>query len=181
MGLDPGKLAFRPLQVTDLELEWRWRNVGEVRKWYSKREVPYEEIAEKLTERIEGRVPTACFIILYDGRPIGHIQTYRVRDHAHLAEAWQLEEEAASVDLFIGEPEYQHRGLGSHILRKFWREVVFARPDVVSCVMGPEVGNVIARRAYEKAGLRYLKTVQEPGEEQPTYLMRITREEALNG
>ncbi len=40
---------------------------------------------------------------------------------------------------------------------------------------------MIARRAYEKAGMRYLKTAQEPGEEQPTCLMRITREEAMSG
>ncbi len=177
MTLDPSPISFRPLQVTDLELEWRWRNSGEVLKWYSKREVPYEELAAKLTARIEGREPSHCYLVLYDGQPIGHMQTYRVKDFPALAEAFALQEEAASVDMFIGEPEFTHRGLGAPVLRQFLREIVFAQEDIVSCAMGPEPDNTIARRAYEKAGLRYLRTVQIAGDEEPTYLMYITREE----
>ena len=44
-----------------------------------------------------------------------------------------------------------------------------------SCIIDPEPDNKIAIRAYEKAGFRYLKTVQIPTEAHPSYLMRIER------
>src|SRR5262249_7750269 len=104
-------------------------------------------------------------------KPIGYIQAYWIGDHNEYARALQVGPGSAGVDLFIGEPEFVHRGLGSVILRQFVRETVFDRMGARYCVIGPEVGNIIAIRAYEKAGFTYLKTVQVPGERAPEYLM----------
>jgi RimJ/RimL family protein N-acetyltransferase len=71
--------------------------------------------------------------------------------------------------------------LGSSILRKFLRDVVFANQSIDCCVIGPEPQNKAAIKAYEKAGFRYLKTVQISGEEQPEYLMRLSREDLISG
>jgi RimJ/RimL family protein N-acetyltransferase len=64
-------------------------------------------------------------------------------------------------------------------LRRFLPEVVFRQEDVGVCVIGPEPKNLAAVRAYEKAGFRYFKTIQVPGEPEPEHLMRIEREEVL--
>ncbi len=75
--------------------------------------------------------------------------------------------------------EYLYRGLGGEILRRFLVEVVFRDERVRVCVIGPESKNVAAIRAYEKAGFRFFKTIQVPGEPEPEHLMRIGREEVF--
>ena len=81
--------------------------------------------------------------------------------------------------MFVGEDGFLCMGLGSHILRRFLREAVFANDDLEACVIGPDPKNAAAIRAYEKAGCRYFKTIQVPGEPEPEYLMRISRESVL--
>jgi len=79
------------------------------------------------------------------------------------------------VDLFIGEEEYMGKGLGHVMLSMFVKEVVFANPNVTTCVIGPEPNNGRAIAAYKKAGFVYVKTVQIPNEQQPTYIMEQTK------
>lgn len=57
--------------------------------------------------------------------------------------------------------------------------MVFGKTDAESCIVGPEPANQVAIRAYEKAGFRYLKTVEVTEEDQPEYLMRVTRDDFL--
>lgn len=177
--LKPDAIGFRLLATADLPLMHRWLNVPAVLEWW-KEPLSREEVEEKYGPCIRGEEPTRPYLILYDGRPIGYIQTYRVADHPEYDAAVGLTEPAAGVDLFIGEDAFRHRGLGPAILRRFLLEIVFPTFDVVCCVIGPEPANRAAIRAYEKAGFRYLKTIQAPGEDQPEYLMRIGREEFMD-
>jgi RimJ/RimL family protein N-acetyltransferase len=165
-------IAFRPLAFDDLPLMVRWLNTPHVRRWWQHDPRTLEEAAAKYTPLIEGREPTAAYIILYDERPIGYIQAYRIADWPDYARDIAVEAGAAGVDLFIGEEECVHRGLGAPILRAFLRGVVFAMAGVTCCIIGPSASNASAIRAYEKAGFRYLKTISVPGEEEPEYLMR---------
>lgn len=176
-GSDSGKIAFERLKTSDLPLMHRWLNAPHVSWWYGEGST-YREIEEEYAPCIEGREPTEPYLILYDGLPIGYIQTYRIPAYPEYARLVQVED-SAGVDLFIGEAEYLRRGLGPHVLRLFLAEVVFANDDVEVCVIGPESKNVAAIRAYEKAGFRYFKTIQVPGEPEPEYLMWITREDVL--
>jgi aminoglycoside 6'-N-acetyltransferase len=168
------QIAFRLLQHDDLPLMVRWLNMPHVRQWWQHDPRTLEEAIEVYTPQIEGSDPTAAYIIMYDERPIGYIQAYRIADWPEYARDLAVEVGAVGVDLFIGEEGYVHRGLGAPILQAFLREVVFAMPGVTSCIIGPAVSNASAIRAYEKAGFRHLKTVAVPGEDEPEYLMRIT-------
>jgi len=177
--LDSSPIAFRSLAPADLPLLHRWLNTPHVLEWWDTPGPSLGQVREEYFPCIEGREPTHCYLILYDDSPIGLIQTYLIRDHPEYSRHVQVEEAAAGLDLFIGDLAYIHRGLGAVILRCFLRDVVFARPDVESCVIGPAVTNRAAIRTYEKAGFTYLKTVQIPDEEEPEYLMRIAREDLL--
>jgi aminoglycoside 6'-N-acetyltransferase len=158
----------------------RWLNTQHVTRWYG--DAPsFEEVREKYEPRISGQVPVEPYLILHGELPIGYIQWYRLSDYSAYAESVRVEEDAAGVDLFIGEAEYLHRGLGSHVLRRFLARVVFADGRVGSCVIGPSVENEAAIRACAKAGFRHFGTVQVPGEPAPEYLMRVSREELLQG
>ncbi|HWF10171.1 MAG TPA: GNAT family N-acetyltransferase, partial [Bryobacteraceae bacterium] len=164
-------------ESADIALLHRWHNEPHVKAWYDRDldlSTP-ESVAEIYAS--EDQSHTQGYIVLWGGAPIGYIQTYRIRDYPYYSRHLDLDEDAAGVDLFIGEAGYIHKGFSAHILRGFLAAVVFARPGTSSCVVGPEPANKAAIRAYEKAGFRYLKTVQIPGEPEPEELMGITIEE----
>lgn len=174
--LDPAALGFRPLGLAELPLIHHWLNAPWVACWWPMADCSQQAVLAKYARRARGETPTRCFIILHAERAIGLIQTYRLTGHADYAQAVQAEPGAAGVDLFIGEREYLHRGLGAPILRRFLREVVFAPgAPATACYIGPDQSNAAAIRAYEKAGFLHLRTVTIPGEEEPEQVMRLSR------
>jgi RimJ/RimL family protein N-acetyltransferase len=174
-------IGFQRLAIDDLPLMHRWLQTPHVLEWWwSEAALSYEAIVEKYGPCIRGDEPTDAYLILYANRPIGYIQTYMIRDYPEYAAVVDADAGAAGVDLFIGEAEYLHKGLGSQILRAFLREVVFGAGDATCCIIGPSETNRIAIRAYEKAGFRFFKTVPSANEPTPEYLMRITRAEILD-
>ena len=181
-GLDPREISFRRLRASDLELMHRWLNAPHVRRWWYADGNSYAEIEKHYLPAIEGREGTKPFLILYRDEPIGYVQSYRIsaeddETYASLVDV----EDSAGVDMFIGEPEYLHRGLGRHVIRRFLYEHVFSVPGIAVCVIGPEPKNAAAIRAYEKAGFRFFKTIQVTEEPEPEYLMRLSRTEFEGG
>ena len=180
--LDPREISFRRLQASDLELMHRWLNAPHVRRWWYAEGNSYAEVEEHYLPAIEGGEGTKTFLILHRDDPIGYVQSYRIsaeddETYASLVDV----EDSAGVDLFIGEAQYLHRGLGLHLIRRFLSEQVFSDPRIAVCVIGPEPKNFAAIRAYEKAGFRFFKSIQVPGEPEPEYLMRLSREEFEGG
>jgi RimJ/RimL family protein N-acetyltransferase len=156
----------------------RWLATDHVSEWYPIDDIPkppLDLVHSHYLPMIRGEQRTHPYVILLSGAPIGFIQTYLIRDHPEYAQAVQVGEGAAGVDLFIGEESAVHRGLGPKILRRFLREIVFVRLGPSACIIGPQPQNTSAIRAYEKTGFRYLKTVRTHGSpgEGDEYLMRI--------
>jgi len=168
------EIRFRRLTADDLDLMHRWLNTPHVMRWYSPGGRTREQVEEEYLPYIRGEKPTQVYVILYRETPIGYIQTYRVNDWPDYARHIGVDDDTAGVDLFIGEPELTGRGLGPAVIRAFMRQVVFGSFGARSCVIGPEEGNRAAIRAYEKAGFRFWKRAEIPGEPAPEYLMRMT-------
>lgn len=165
-----------------MPLMHRWLYTPHVAKWWWTDQAPTaEDLEKKYLPRILGDEPTRCYIIVEGGRDIGYIQTYLIGDYPDYAEEVGVAERAAGIDLFIGELDRAYRGLGPRSLRQFMREIVFADPEVESCIIDPSVSNTSAIRAYEKAGFTYLKTVDITGEDEPEYILRIWRHELSGG
>jgi len=180
MNLSTSGISFRQLTENDLPTMHRWVNTPYVREWWD-RLPALEDVAKKYGPRIAGKEPTRAFIIEFGERPIGYIQTYRIADYPDYARHLGTGNDAAGVDLFVGEPDAVPHRFGSVALREFLRVVVFADDSVTECVIGPETGNRRSIRSYEKAGFRYWKSVEIPGERAPEYLMRMTRAEFAAG
>ncbi|HEY8448003.1 MAG TPA: GNAT family N-acetyltransferase [Thermomicrobiales bacterium] len=176
-ALDPAQIGFRPLRHEDLPLMHRWLNHGPALKWYGLRPTTLDEIVAEYAPMITGEDPTRAFLVTYADRPIGYIQTYLIRDEPDYQAATGAPDDAAGVDLFIGEPDFLYRGLGPALLRRFLAEIVFADDRVGQVIIGPHPENASAIRAYAKVGFRYLRTVPVPGEAHPEYLMVLTRDE----
>jgi aminoglycoside 6'-N-acetyltransferase len=163
-------IEFQPLRKDDLPLVRDWLGREHVRKWW--RDSLDESIAE-YEKAIEGLDPSEHYLIVLDGRPVGMIETYLVSDHPEWEEIVQVGEGVAGVDLLIGEEELTGRGLGPRVLEAFARAVVFAGEDTHAVVAAVDVENSRSWRAFEKAGFRFVRDVEEKG--RPHRLMRLDR------
>lgn len=163
-------IAFPPLCEEDVVLVERWLKEDHVARWWRE---PVEEAIEKRYAGIEGRRPTCQFLIELDGRPAGMIQTYLVRDHPEWQALVQVGDDVAGVDLMIGEPDLVGHGIGPRVLTTFVRDVVFAEPCTNAVVATVEEPNRRSWRAFEKAGFRHARDVEEDG--LPHRLMRLDR------
>jgi aminoglycoside 6'-N-acetyltransferase len=163
-------IEFRPLAEDHLPLLERWLGEQHVARWWRE---PVDVVVEKRIAGIEGSRPTRQFLIVLDGRPAGMIQTYRAEDHPDWRRLVQVGDDVAGVDLLIGEPDLVGRGLGPAVLTEFVRSVVFADPEITAVVATVEEPNRRSRRAFEKAGFRHVRDVDEDG--LPHRLMRLDR------
>jgi RimJ/RimL family protein N-acetyltransferase len=175
-----GKIAFRPLRKKDMPLMHRWLNTPHVSQWWSlegNHHPSIEEVVRHFSPRVKGQDPVDVYIIIYDDKPIGMIQSCRLDDEPEEKANIGLDRSCAGIDIFIGEEDYVHRGLGSGIIREFLKQVVFKKYDVDCCVIDPSVENKIAVRAYEKAGFKYFKTIWYEKDSQREHILVINRDE----
>jgi aminoglycoside 6'-N-acetyltransferase len=163
-------IGFQQLRKDDLPLVRDWLEREHVRRWW--RDALDESIAE-YEQAIDGLDPTDHYLIVVDGRPVGMIETYLVSDHPDWEAIVQVGEGVAGVDLLIGEEELTGRGLGPQILEAFAKNVAFANPSTHACVAAVDEENRRSLRAFEKAGFRYVRDVEEDG--RPHRLMRLDR------
>jgi RimJ/RimL family protein N-acetyltransferase len=159
-------IEFRPLTENDLPQLEDWLRREHVARWWR------DDIDESLAEyraAIEGREPTDHYLIVIEGRAIGMIQTYLVSDYPEWENVVHVGPDVAGVDLLIGDQKQTGVGLGPRILAQFVRDVVTARAAVASV----DESNRRSWRAFEKAGFRYERDVEEDG--RPHRLMRLDR------
>jgi RimJ/RimL family protein N-acetyltransferase len=116
-------------------------------------------------------------VILYGGKPVGMVQSYRIDDYPTHKTMIDLDCRAAGIDIFIGEEDHVNRGLGSLIIRKFLNDIVFANYGVDCCITDPEPENEAAIKAYSKAGFKYVKTVRNHQDNLDAYVMSKSRNE----
>jgi RimJ/RimL family protein N-acetyltransferase len=177
-----GKISFKPLQEKDLPLMHRWLNTQHVSEWWSldgNHHPSMEEVVSHFSPRVKGKEPVDVFIIVYDGKPIGMIQSCRLDDYPEEKALFGLDDRCAGIDIFIGEEDYVHKGLGSGIIREFLKQVVFSKYNADSCIIDPQVENKIAIRAYEKVGFKYLRTVWYEKDKMDENIYIIRRDEFL--
>jgi aminoglycoside 6'-N-acetyltransferase len=173
VGAFPARvIEFAAMTADDLALFHEWLQRPHVKRWWRDRET-YEDVVEQYLPSIEGREPTDHYLIVLDSRPIGVIQTYLVSDYPEWDAIVEAGDGVAGVDLAIGEETMVGRGLGPRILAEFARDIVFARPGTVACVATVEEANRRSWRAFEKAGFRHVRDVEEDG--LPHRLMRLDR------
>lgn len=163
-------IEFTPLAESDFPLLRDWLGREHVRLWWRD---PIEETVEECLAAIEGREPTDHYLIVLDGRPVGMIQTYAASDYPEWEEIVQVGDGVAGVDLLVGEVELIGGGLGPRVLREFARRVVFTDPGTSACIATVEDANRRSRRAFEKAGFRHVRDVEEEG--LPCRLIRLDR------
>lgn len=177
-------ISFPPLREDDLPLVQRWLNTPHVSEWWSldgSHHPSLEEVSAKYSPRLTEKEPVDCYIIGFSNKPIGMIQACNLDDYPAEKKTFGVAGRCISIDLFIGEEDYVHRGLGADIIRCFLKDVVFADPAVDHAVIDPQVENIIAIRAYEKAGFKHMRTVWYEPDKVREAIMTISRDAIFPG
>lgn len=181
-------ISFRPLERSDYPALRRWLNTPHVYEWWGsdatqwglggpgERAASLADVEASFGPGIEGRDATDYFIIEIDGQGIGLIQSYMLIDHPEYAETiGEAKPGIAGIDLMIGEPDKVGHGLGTAVVDEFMRSVIFTRPDVERIIAAPDNRNARSIRAFEKAGFRFLRDAEIPGEPAPHRLLERLR------
>jgi RimJ/RimL family protein N-acetyltransferase len=177
--LDAALLAFRPLEKADLGRLASWFNAPHARRWFGHGR-SLGSVVEEYAPYIEGTTPIHPFLVSYEARPIGMIAWERFGDSPDFMRTYGVEDpDAVNCDVIIGEVDFAGRGLGAPLLRRFLSEIVFFDSRHSKCIIDPEVENLAAIRAYEKAGFCYLRTLLDDGEGNAIHLMELRREELM--
>ena len=133
-----------------------WRNLPHVREWWDPDDPPMtlESALEEYGADVAGRTATRAAIIEVDGMPVGFLQFYPwAADPQELVDIGvEVPAGAWGLDIFIGEPEWLSRGVGSRAVRTLCDRLI-RDGGATAIAFGVEKGNLRARRAYEKAGL----------------------------
>lgn len=138
--------AFRPAALQDLPLLQQWLRTPEVVRWWGNA----DEQAALLREDM-GEPRMVMRIVSFEGRPFAYAQDYAVHvwPQPHFA---HLPPGSRAIDSFIGEPDMIGRGHGSIYLKLLAERLRAEGAPVVA--IDPDLDNLRARRAYEKAGFR---------------------------
>jgi RimJ/RimL family protein N-acetyltransferase len=159
--------TFRPLSFADMPTMSRWLSDPVVAEWYEEGGTDIGHLTGKYRDMLEGREPTKGYIAMCDGVEIGYIQAVPIDSFPDYARQLDVQPGAVGIDLFLGEPAYRGRGIGSAMLREFTDRIVFGEMHAPIAIIGPSPENTRAVRSYEKAGFTYLKTVSVIDEEEP--------------
>ena len=146
------QLHFKPLAETDFPLLLKWLKEAHVKAWWDQGIIWTSELVSK---KYALKRPVHAYIILINEAPIGYIQFYDVKDFADVDRP-QWHQSAAGLDYYIGEPGFLKKGFAPIILQKFLVEQV--KPLFAHCLVDPDVKNIAAIRAYEKAGFKAIDT-----------------------
>jgi len=158
----------------------RWLNTPHVSEWWEldgKHHPSLEEVKGKYYPRILRQDHVDCFIFSIDRTPAGMIQYCNMTEDLPEQNIFRLEGKYGGIDIFIGEEDYVHKGLGNGIILAFLKEIAFRKHDIDYCMVDPEPINTIAVKAYRKAGFKYLKSVWYEPEKKKEDVYIIRREE----
>ncbi len=177
--LNSHKISFRKLEVGDIPQIHKWLKEPHVHEWYDRdKKNSLEEVTAEYTKYITGEDKMDGYLVCIENKAIGYIQKYRIWDWPEFAKALGYDKSTVAIDIFIGDKKFIGKGLGCCFIKKFLKEIVFKEEGIRTCLIDPEPENKRAIKSYEKAGFRYVKTLDIPPDPGLTYLMEIRKEDA---
>ncbi len=161
--VDPDqRIELRAMAHGDLPALARWLQAPHVRRWWHHDgEATREAVTARYGPRIDGRTPTRMWVVEVNGRSVGFVQDYLIRDHPGFA-LLTPDPDAIGLDYAIGEPQWAGRGLGARVL---WTWMLGARrrhPEATAYFAAPDHANRASLRVLDKAGFTQGTWFDEP-------------------
>jgi aminoglycoside 6'-N-acetyltransferase len=173
----PHQIEFRPLEESDFPTLTAWLGQPHVGKFYQKTPITKEEVALEYGPFVRGEESTICHLALSEAVPFAYLQCYRNADYPAWVDAIGAND-GISVDFFVGEPTFLHRGFGRAALAEYLRRIAFpCYADETWAYIAHELSNTGAVQCSRSVGFRPLRTILEEGVE--LMLFRRSRTEGL--
>jgi aminoglycoside 6'-N-acetyltransferase len=154
-------ITFRPLDMSDMPRLAAWLMAPHVRQFYQPAPITLAEVTAEYAPMI-GEWTTICHIACA-AEPFAYVQSYRNRaypDWAALIEA----QDGISLDLFIGDQAFLHRGFGRALILAYLREVALMHfAGETRAYIAHARANTTALRCSQAAGFRPLREFMEDG------------------
>jgi aminoglycoside 6'-N-acetyltransferase len=148
-------VELRRLSREDFPLLSRWLAEPLVARWWDDDAHP-EAVERQYGPTVDGDDPTAVYLGVHGGRPIGLVQVYAFADEpgslAELAAICPVPPGALSIDYLIGEPDARGRGLGAAMIAAAVERAFADHPDAQDVLVPVVAGNTASWRALERAG-----------------------------
>lgn len=167
--------VFRPIVPDDIATLHRWRNLPHVSRWWEPSKITLDEAKAEYAHYMKPDHKVDAYIVSHEGRDIGYMQRWRVADFPDYKPYVPLTDAVQGLDVFIGEADLLHKGIGTRLIRAYITAYVFHDADVPAVIIDPLPDNKAAIRAYEKVGFVHERTFTHDGI--PVYLMRLKRED----
>jgi aminoglycoside 6'-N-acetyltransferase len=152
-GVEPDqRVDLRAMTHGDLPALTRWLQASHVQRWWHNDGEPTaDRVRATYGPRVDGTTPTRMWVVEVNGRSIGFVQDYRIRDYPGFA-LLTPDPDAVGVDYAIGEPGWAGRGLGARVLWAWMRGARQRFPDATSYFAAPDHANAASLRILDKAG-----------------------------
>jgi aminoglycoside 6'-N-acetyltransferase len=155
------EIDFRPLLESDFSMLAAWLVREHVRKFYQKTSVTLADVAVEYGPAVRGEEPSHCHLALHQCTPFCYLQCYRNAAYPEWARTIDVTD-GVSVDLFIGDPSFLHRGFGRAALAEYLSQFVFRHyADERVAYIAHEPGNASALRCSQAVGFRPLRSFRE--------------------
>ncbi len=140
-------------KIDDYKLLEKWYQVEDVYLQFEQRILTFDEIKNKyyLRTKMDARVPV--YMIEYKKIPIGIIQYKLINDEDKVL--YCIKDNAYEIDIFIGEREYQNKGIGKESI-KILKRMLFDK-EIKTLVMIPLYNNDRAIACYKKCGFKEVR------------------------
>lgn len=146
------RVTVRAMTPGDLPDVARWRGADHVRRWWSNDgEATLEAVTAAYGSAIDGMTPTRMYVAEVNGRSIGFLQDYRIRDYPQFA-MLTPDPDAVGVDYAIGETSWTGRGFGPRILWEWMPRARRRFSDARSFFAAPDHRNAASLRVLAKVG-----------------------------
>ncbi len=156
------KLSFRKICVEDAEMIRNWIKSNEfTRHWYYFDKTPRLATIKNKIEKKYTEPRTKAMIVLVDNQPMGYIQSYPVDGCGAWANKVRVADNMVSIDYFIGDLNYIHKGIGSKMILEYIEQIIKKEGYSVAMI-SPDPKNIANCKCVEKCGFRYVKTVNVP-------------------
>lgn len=146
------RVGLRPMTRGDLRDVARWRAEPHVLAWFAEEGPPdHSSVTAKYGPRIDATTPIRMWVAEVNGRTIGFVQDYCLRDVPGFA-LLAPDPDAIGVDYAIGEPGWVGRGLGPRILWAWMQHARRRFPDATAYFAAPDHRNERSLRVLDKVG-----------------------------
>ncbi|WP_416958104.1 GNAT family N-acetyltransferase [Nocardioides sp. T5] len=162
-GIEPDqRVDLRAMTRGDLPALTRWLQEPHVQRWWHNDGEPTaDRVVAAYGPRVDGTTPTRMWVVEVNGRSVGFVQDYRIRDYPGFA-LLTSDPDAIGVDYAIGEPGWVGRGLGARVLWAWMRGAHRRFPGATSYFAAPDHANAASLRILDKAGFTQGTWFDEP-------------------